>query len=117
MRLGQGEDGHPLGDVGFQPIGEVRMLPAMAGHEGIRFGPGRLQRRRVPDSAQLLPDAVFDIPVRGVVHGVLCQMEPAALPRGRTGHCAPGGFQASVIIRDTEPAPTKVGGFKPLGGQ
>ena len=88
------------------------MLPAIAGHEGSRFGPGRLQRRSVPDSAQLLPDAVFDIPVRGVVHSVLCRMEPAALPRGRTGHCAPGGFQAGVIIRDNESGPAQAPGLR-----
>ena len=82
MGFGQGEDRQAFRHIGLHPSGEVRRCfsvafdPACQGFLGIIEGIG------VPDPAEFRADPLFDGSARGVVDGVLSQMELAALPNG-----------------------------------
>ena len=112
MRFRQGEDGEPLGDVGFQPVGEARVFLSVAGDKGVQFCLCRLQRRRIPYRAQLFSNALSRVPVGRVVHSVPGQVELAALPCGRPEHRTSCGLQASVIIRHDERGPAHTAGLQ-----
>jgi len=91
----QGEDGEALGHGRLEPVGEQRCAVRVAGDRGLQLGLGGGKALGVPDLAQLAastdPWALADRRCRGIMNGILCQMELATLPCGTTQHGFAGG--------------------------
>ena len=69
---------------------------------GFQLGFGGGEVFGVPDLAQLAADALADGDCRGMMDGVLRQVELAALPDGAAQHGLAGGLQAGMIVGSDE---------------
>ena len=98
VRLGQTEDDEAFRHVGVQPMGEFRGVVAVAVGQPVELTFGSLQGRCVPDAAQLTFDALANGSIRGVMNGVLGEVELAALPeRPREDRLASGAQPGMVV--------------------
>ncbi len=99
MGFWQYEDGEAFGDISFEPFRELWCGIAIGGDEHGECGLGSGDGIGVPDGPEFSPDAFADSLIRGMVDGVLGEVELAALPLGGAEHGAAGGMQSGVVVR------------------
>ena len=74
-----------VGDVAFEPCGELRRAVGARLDDTVAFGLGAGAVCAVPDGAQLAADGFAGGGAGGVVDGVAGEVELAALPPGPAG--------------------------------
>ena len=102
MRFRDAEDREAFGDVGFGPIGRLRLGLGVGLDEACQAGLGVCPVVGIEDGGDVGGDFAFEVLLGDVLQRVLLEMELPALPWGCTEAGLECGFEAGVGFRGGE---------------
>jgi hypothetical protein len=102
MGGGEPEDGEGFRDVLFEPGGELRSGLLVTGGDVAKATLGLCRLVRVEDSAEVAGDLRPHGDLRHVGHGILHEMELAALPGQPGEDCLPGSLESGMVVADDD---------------